>query len=218
MGGKIDRKFFYDNFPSGKLFGKKMSPSRQQGFDAIFDAWEQMAPDGNLDWLAYGLATAWHETGGTMQPVREGFKATDAEACDHVTAYCKKAGVANYAAREPNGKSYYGRGYVQLTHADNYKKCGQRLGFGSTLHDDPDKVMEPKVAAQIMLDGMIHGVFRPKFGKVADYFNGAGRRWVDARDLINGDKKKVPNWTGGKSLGALIGGYGQAFRGALRTA
>ena len=108
----IDRDFFAKNFPSSALFGAKLTNSRKTGFDGIFDVWDSIELYESLEWLAYELATAWHETGGTMLPVREGFKKTDKEAFDHVTAYCKKKGITNYAARHTNGNSYYGRGYV----------------------------------------------------------------------------------------------------------
>lgn len=213
---KVDRDFFYANFPSSKLFGKKINPSRRAGFEAIFDEWDAIPQYDFAEWLAYALATAWHETGGEMQPVREGFAKTDKAAYDHVTAYCRDAGIDNYARRHANGNSYYGRGYVQLTHSYNYEKAGARLGVGKALYDQPDRVMEPGIAGRILLTGMIAGSFRPAHGSLVDYFNGAEQRWFEARDLINGDKHKVPKWTNGKSLGELIAGYGRAFRGALR--
>src|SRR6202008_2029886 len=76
----VDRAFFAANFPSAALSGKKLTASRKQGFNAIFDAWDAMGTSAPLSGLAYALATAWHETGGRMQPVREGFKTTDAAA------------------------------------------------------------------------------------------------------------------------------------------
>jgi hypothetical protein len=63
---------------------------------------------------------------------------------------------------------------------------------------------------------MIDGIFRPAYGSLINYFNGAEQRWFDARDLINGDKNKTPKWAQGKSIGELAAGYGRAFNGALR--
>jgi hypothetical protein len=212
----VDRTYFFANFPSGKLYGKALSPSRKKGFLAIFDVWDAIPEYDYPEWLAYALATAWHETVATMQPVREALKKTDQEAYEAVTAYCKKQGKSNYAARLGNGKSYYGRGYVQLTHAANYMNAGKRLGFGDALYADPDRVMDPEVAAKIMLTGMIEGMFRPKYGTLIDYFNSNEQRWFDARDLINGDKNKTPKWAGGKSTGEIIASYGRAFRDVIR--
>jgi hypothetical protein len=212
----VDRSYFYANFPNANLYGKTATPARKPGFEAIFDAWDAIPQYDFPEWLAYALATAWHETGTTMQPVREGFKKTDKEAYDYVSAYCKKAGISNYAIRHANGNSYYGRGYVQLTHSANYSKIGERLGLGDALYADPDRVLEPNVAARIMLTGMMEGLFRPKYGSLIDYFNSTEQRWFEARDLINGDKNVIPKWTGGKSIGEVIASYGRAFRGALR--
>jgi hypothetical protein len=212
----VDRDFFVANFPKSKLNGRAMTPGRKEGFDAILDVWDATETESPLAGLAYALATAWHETGGTMQPVREGFKATDAEAVAHVTAYCQRQGIANYAARQSNGNSYYGRGYVQLTHADNYRKMGSQLGVGDALYDHPDDVMQPQTAARILLGGMIGGLFRPAKGKLADYFDGTTEDWFGARELINGDKDKTPAWAGGKSIGILIADYGQAFFAVLK--
>jgi hypothetical protein len=215
MSNKVDRQHFYANFPSKALFGKKLTASRQQGFEGIFDIWDEVDQFDILEWLAYALATAWHETGGEMQPVREGFAKTDAGAYEAVTNYCAKKGIDNYAKRHGNGHSYYGRGYVQLTHANNYSKMGERLGLGTTLYDSPDSVMQPAVGGRVLLVGMIDGLFRPSFGRLYDYFNGRAQQWVDARDLINGDKAKTPKWAEGKSIGQLISQYGKGFRSAL---
>lgn len=214
----IDREYFEKNFPSSALFGAKLNKSRKSGFDGIFDVWDGIELYDSLEWLTYELATAWHETGATMLPVREGFKKTDGEAYDLVTQYCKDQGISNYAARHSNGNSYYGRGYVQLTHALNYQKMGDRLGLGSALYKEPDQVMEPRTAAKILIHGMMDGLFRPKYGSLIDYFNGTHQHWFDARDLINGDKNATPKWAGGKQIGSLVAEYSVGFMSALRYA
>ena len=89
---------------------------------------------------------------------------------------------------------------MQLTHATNYKKMGQRLGHGEKLYNSPDDVMKPKVAALILVTGMMEGIFRPKFGTLLDYFSGATQKWFDARDLINGDKNRSRIGPGARKL------------------
>ena len=210
----LDRARFYDGFPTSAL-GKGLSDSRRAGFEGIFDVWDSDEKFDVLEWLAYALATAWHETGGVMQPVREGFAKSDAEAYDKVSAYCAKKGISNYAKRHSNGHSYYGRGYVQLTHGTNYQKMGEHLGVGSKFYDDPDSVLDPAVGGMILLVGLIEGLFRPAAGKISDYFSGATQKWYDARGLINGDKATKPGWANGKSIGQLCANYGQSFREAL---
>jgi hypothetical protein len=211
---KIDRANFASKFPSDVLYGGTLTASRKEGFDAIFDVWDSRETYDSPEWLAYALATAWHETGGKMQPVREGFKESDAAAYQAVTDYCKEKGISNYAARHSNGKSYYGRGYVQLTHGENYKKIGKHLELGDALYDSPDDVLEPAIGARILLVGMMDGLFRPSKGTLIDYFSGATQRWFDARDLINGDKNTTAKWAK-KKIGTLVADYGKGFLSAL---
>jgi hypothetical protein len=216
MPNTVDRAYFYANFPKAALFGKTLNASRQQGFDAIFDEWDQIDQFDILEWLAYALGTAWHETGGQMQPVREGFAASDAAAYQAVTTYCANKGIDNYAKRHANGNSYYGRGYVQLTHSSNYSTMSQRLGLGTRLYDHPDDVLTPAIGGKILLVGMIEGLFRPAKGRLFDYFNGTQQKWLTARDLINGDKNSKPAWANGLSIGELVSQYGKGFLGVLR--
>ena len=211
---KINRKKFFDNFPRKSLDNKGLTDARKEGFDAIFDAWESRAAGVDIGGLAYAFATAWHETGALMQPVREGFAKTDAGAVAAVTAFCKKKGIKNYAARQPNGNSYYGRGYVQLTFADNYKKMGKTLGVGNALFDDPDKVLTPKTGADILIAGMLGGLFRPAKGKITKYFTADTHNWFDAREMINGDKN-VKTKGNKKTNGQMITDYGKGFFAAL---
>lgn len=65
---------------------------------------------------------------------------------------------------------------------------------------------------------MIEGLFRPAKGKLADYFNDQGAHWFEARELINGDKEKTPQWANGKRIGDLISDYGRGFFHALKYA
>lgn len=217
MTAKIDRTSFYANFPASKLFGRKLTATRQVGFDALFDVWDAAPHYDFIEWLAYALATAWHETQATMHPVREGLAKSDPEAVAIVTEYCRNKGITNYAARHANGQSYYGRGYVQLTFADNYIKMGQELGLGKQLYDTPDKVLDPAIGAQILLTGLVKGKFRPKFGTLFDYFNAHEQLWFAARDLVNGDKNDAPKWADGKTIGELVAGYARAFRSVIKT-
>ena len=179
----IDRPHFFAEL---KTIRKKKGLSQAQvdGFNAIFDAWDEVPELDFLDWIAYILATAWHETGEKMQPVRETFAATDEQAFQRVTAFCLKKGKDNYARRHPNGNSYYGRGYVQLTHAVNYKTAGQKLGIGDRLFDRPDDVLDPKMGARIIVNGMIGAWFTSH--KLTDHLNSHIRDWKNARRIING--------------------------------
>lgn len=135
--------------------------------------------------LAYVLATTYHETAKWMQPIREGARRfgpsySDASAQRAVASiYAKGIIRTNYALPTgPYNKSYYGRGLVQITWYDNYKKFG--------IAQDPDKALEWPIALRIMFDGMEKGMFTGKklsMIKSTDDF-------YEARAIVNGDKHK----------------------------
>lgn len=50
----------------------------------------------------------------------------------------------------PDGSSYKGRGYIQLTGRDNYKTIGADVGLGGKLLKDPALANQPDIAADIL--------------------------------------------------------------------
>ncbi len=76
---RINRPFFYDRVRV-TLFGGRLQPPQVQGLEAILDHWEKTSAAKDDRWLAYMLATAFHETARTMQPVRETLAPTDDKA------------------------------------------------------------------------------------------------------------------------------------------
>lgn len=177
----INRQKFY-NIVRPEL--GPLSQKQVEGFEIILTEWES---DIELDLrkLAYILATAWHETARTMQPIEEYGRGKNRP----------------YGRPDPRtGKAYFGRGYVQLTWYDNYKKMGLRLGID--LLNEPELALQPSVAVRIMFEGMYQGMFTGK--KLSTYFNGDKADWINARRIINLlDKAK------------LIAGYGKMFHSAL---
>ena len=86
-------------------FGGSMKQDQVDGYLRLL---EEMEARGWRDqrWFAYVLATAYHETAATMQPIAEYGKGKG-------KAYCKPDPVTK--------QTYSGRGYVQLTWKDNYR-------------------------------------------------------------------------------------------------
>jgi putative chitinase len=127
-----------------------------------------------IAWAAYGLATAWHETAHTLQPVREAYWKTEA---------WRKANLRYWP--------WYGRGDVQLTWQGNYERADEALGLDGTLVANPDRAMEPEISSRILVWGMEGGCFTGK--KLADYLplsGGAGHSgYKNARRIINGTDK-----------------------------
>lgn len=180
----IDRAFFFTSVRSS-LFDGRLRAAQVEGLSAILDKWETKLPRGDDRWLAYMLATAHHETGRTMQPVRETFAASDAEAIarlDRAFANGVLRSVRTpYWRKDADGKSWLGRGFVQITHKANYAKLGAAIGID--LVADPARAMELDTANAIMFTGMIKGLFTGR--KLADFFSPSREDWRSARKIIN---------------------------------
>jgi hypothetical protein len=84
---------------------------------------------------------------------------------------------------------YRGRGLVQLTWWYNYAKNGVRLGRGLELLFNPELALQPDIAYELMVRGMLGGWY--KNGETCErYFTDSKTDYYDARNIINpGDKK-----------------------------
>jgi len=164
----INRDFFFERARAA-LFSRRLKQSQVDGLTAILNGWEDSHSHKDDRWLAYALATAHHETDRTMQPIAE---------------YGAGRGKPYGKVDPATGCAYYGRGFVQLTWAANYRKLGQRLGLGTRLYEEPDLALEISIATEILLIGMDEGRFTGK--KLADYFSAAKADWAGARRIVNG--------------------------------
>jgi len=199
----INRKFFFDQVRA-RLFDGRLKQAQVGGLTAILDRWEGTMPGGDDRWLAYMLATAHHETGRTMQAVRETFAATDDRAIailERSFAAGKLARVKTpYWRRDAAGRSWLGRGLVQLTHRRNYEAMARETGIDLVAR--PDRAMEPGVAVAILFAGMIGGSFTGR--RLADCFSPAKEDWKGARRIVNGLDRAE-----------LVAGYARAYYGAI---
>ncbi len=143
------------------LFGGSLAQTQIDGLTRILAASRGMA----ISHRAYLLATAFHETAGTLQPLRE---------------YGRGKG-RRYGAVDQTGKAPYGRGYVQLTWRENYVTADRKLGLGGRLAADYDLALDPDLAARILVEGMRDGWFTGR--KLADYLPGD---YAGARRIVNG--------------------------------
>lgn len=179
---QVDRKAFFEAYRT--YFSPSLNQAQVNGYDAIFDRYEHLELS-DARWLAYILATVYHETGAHMEPVREGFCSTDESSIKAVTNLYKQGQISeNYADRQPNGNSYFGRGLVQLTWVDNYKRLGNALGIGTQLYDNPSLALDLTMSVKILFKGMLDGLFTGC--RLDQYFNATTTDWLDARSIING--------------------------------
>lgn len=179
-----DAAEFYDWLRGDKMLGPKISPIEYQGCTALCAA---MAEAGwGIGWTAYGLATAYHEVAGTMQPIPErGGEAYLRRMYDIQGARPQKAReLGNLSPGD--GVKFAGRGYVQLTGKANYAKAGAALGVD--LVNNPALALQPDIAAAIMVQGMEHGWFTGKrLGSyIAKTAQGTQPKFRECRRIING--------------------------------
>lgn len=198
----MDRRAFFDLVRKG-ILGPTLDADEVSGCEAILDAMDGTP----ISWCAYALATAYHETAHTMQPIKEYggdryfFRMYDPKGERPALA----SGMGNIYPGD--GVKFAGRGFVQLTWRSNYKRAGEKLGY--PLEGNPDLAMRPDIAAQIMRRGMEEGWFT---GKAFDHFlpkQGAATReqFVEARRIINGKDKAT-----------AIADYAVTFQRALQGA
>lgn len=185
---RLNRDVFFGQIRG--LFGR-ISQSQVDGLNSLLDAVGGCL----INEAAYMLATAYHETAATMQPIDEYGKGRG-----------KDYGKRLKMSRKPYSDTlplYYGRGYVQLTWYENYEKAGKKVGVD--LLNEPGLALSAPIAAKIMREGMLEGWFTGK--KLSDYIGLRTADYVGARRIINGTDKAN-----------LIAGYAVAFELALRKA
>lgn len=187
------------------LFAGKISASQVEGMEAILD--EAGSRGTRLEWLAYMLATAYHETAQTMQPVRETLSSSDDKAIkilDRAFAAGKLSWVKTpYWRKDKDGKSWLGRGLVQLTHKRNYQIMSPIVGVD--LVANPNMAMETRVAVKIMFEGMERGSFTGH--KLSAHIDDQKTDYYNARRIINGVESA-----------AKVASYAKQFEAALRAA
>jgi putative chitinase len=201
----MDRAAFYTTVRA-KL--GPISKSQVAGFEAVLDAIDG-AP---LSHQAYMLGTPWHETGETMQPIKEKGGIAYFTRMYDVAGDRAKLCISMGNTCAGDGPRYCGRGYVQLTWKTNYQKADAALAKAGLIRAgdlmaNPDLAMQPAIAAFIMVHGMRDGWFSGK--KLSSYLPASGTatrdQYVDARRIINGTDRAE-----------LVEDYAQVFERALR--
>lgn len=166
-----------------------MTQLQVDGCNALLDASAELP----LTWRAYLLATSFHETAQTMQPITERGGRSYFDKYDAGT----KLGAMLGNTQPGDGFLFRGRGYVQLTGRSNYARASKEVGVD--LIAAPDRALEAQLAAKIAILGMSEGWFTGK--KFADYLPG---NYTAARRIINGTDRAE-----------MIAGYAGLFEKAL---
>ena len=166
---KFDRDIYFDGVRD-TLFEGALEQIHVDGQSVILAVWEYQGGGTPMDderWLAYMLATVFHETAARMWPI---------------TVY----GSESYL----KGKEYWpyiGRGFVQLTWETNYEKASKILSLYDErdLVDHPELALDSLIATRILFRGMAEGWFTGK--KLGQYFNDTKNDPLNARQIINGN-------------------------------
>lgn len=193
---------FFDTMRKGRILGPTLSAEEVSGCEAIIAA----CAGWPVSWTAYALATAYHETAGTMQPIKE-----YGGAAYFRRMYDPEGARPHVAKRLGNtfpgdGAKFAGRGYVQLTGRVNYQRAQDKLG--APFVSDPDLAMQPDHAAAIMREGMRDGWFTGKSLRtyLPETGNATHTQFKEARRIINGVDRA-----------ADIATYGLEFQKGLMT-
>ena len=196
-------KTYFDYTRKG-VMGPKIDDNELTGSLAILEAMKGVP----LSWVAYTLATAWHETAHTLQPIKEfGGPAYFFRMYDKDGARPRIA--KQLGNTEPgDGAKYAGRGYVQLTGRGNYQRAADMFKMPE-LVEYPEHALRRDVAAKIMRFGMIEGWFtgRTLFKYLPIGKPGTREGFKKARRVVNGNDRA-----------ALIADYALDFQDALVAA
>lgn len=220
----MDRKIFFAELRKrgSGVFGTSLSQGQVDALNLMLDEGQERGLA--LRHLAYVLAVPYHEVGSGLQPRAENLTYTTAAqirktwpsrfktvaAAQPYVRNPQKLANRVYGSRMGNtgpndGWVYRGRGLPQITGKEMYEKLGKLLDID--LVANPDRAMELRIAATIMFEGMIRGLFTGK--KLADFILGTKADYRGARAIINGDVK---------ANGPKVAGYAVAFEKALRAA
>lgn len=202
----MDRAVFYSGIRP--LFGA-MSQYQVNGLERLLNVWEQYYAADPVEDLAYDLATSFHETGETMQPIKENLNYTSAalrvtfakyftgvEAAEYARqperianhAYANRNGNGNEASGD--GWRFRGEGDVQNTGRANAKKATDELNkafnLGIDLVANPDKRGDPIISAHSLFMGNRDGWWTGK--RLGDFIKpGVKVDFKGARAVVNGD-------------------------------
>lgn len=201
-GTSMNRAVFYNEIRDD-LFSGALSKVQVAGIEDLLNVRDRLYPTCDDRWLAYILATVYHETGRRMVPVREGFASTDEGAIAAVTKLYNEGRIRVNYAIPVNGVSYFGRGRVQNTWIDNYRKLQARFQYPFVTNPSL-LISRPDIDAEVTVTGHVEGIWTGR--KLSDFINDAGCDYKDARSII------------GKDRAGDIAGYAVNFENAIHAA
>lgn len=153
----------YEKIANAAYKELNLNAQQKRSVDAICHSFF-LYGDGDVRKLAYIIATAKHES--NLTPIKE-IKGNEGTPLWNIQ-------------RKYWDTGYYGRGFVQITWKKNYEKLGDVLGVN--LVDFPDKALNTNIAADIIVIGMVKGLFTGK--KLLQYLNDDSDDMYHARKTV----------------------------------
>jgi len=207
----MDRTAFFAALRGSALFPHGFEQPQVDGITRLLDVWEE-GYRGPVDELGYDLATSFHETAATMQPIEERGARSYFDKYEPGTKLGKVLGNTHPG----DGYRFKGAGDVQNTGRRNARFASERLnavfGLGVDLEAHPEMRLDPTISAHSLFLGNREGWWTGK--KLDDYLDHVDetdsedlREWTRARYVVNGTDKA-----------AKIAGYALVFEGALKAA
>lgn len=99
-----------------------------------------------------------------------------------------------------DGARYRGRGFVQLTGRDNYRRCGAGIGLGDALLHAPERANEPEIAARLLAFFLFErkraikrAVFEGDLLRARRLVNGASHGYERFRDAFRIGDRRIPD-------------------------
>ena len=150
---------------------------------------------GDKNMVLMALATIRAET-GNFTPLSE-FKSrfNTAPGGAPFGLYDNRSDLGNQGP--PDGASFKGRGYIQLTGRANYKEHGAAIGMGNQLVTNPDLANQPDIAARLLASFL-----KSKEGKIRTALSKNDLR--TARKLVNGGSHGLDVFTQAFNVGKTV--------------
>ncbi len=132
---------------------------QRDAIEQVLLLWDRNPQFTDDRWLAYMLAVLDFESGGV--PSRDGGCLTDKCALRYLERMSRSAGATykKLLTPEANGNHYYGRGFLQLSTAETYRRVAEITG--EPIYDQPDLLLAPDVSARVLFAWMTDSRLSP---------------------------------------------------------
>ena len=196
-GIRFDNRAFLACY--GGTRSRALTPSQERALVSLLTIWDEHPEWSDDRWLTFMLAEVAHESGSftikeehlnyaTAQRIVQLFPRyfkTEEEAAEYVSQPEKLSNKVygdRFGNREPgDGYRYRGRGMVQLTGRENYRRYGRLVG--EELEALPELLLDPAVGAKVAFAQVFP---LGSVNRLARFFTPGNDDWAGARRAMTG--------------------------------